>query len=195
MWYGFVGFTKAFDTVNHAILLDKLDALGFSCSALSWLASYLGGRTQMVEVGGILSDSLSVQNGVPQGSILGPLLFLLYINDIQAVCEGELFLYADDAALLIADKGSNSIQAKLGDECIKVKEWLADNKLLLHLGKSESILFGSNYNLRREEELIIKIDNHVLANKSSVKYLGCVLDRNLNGQSMAWSVWAKSMPE
>ncbi len=75
---------KAFDTVNHSILLDKVNALGFSCTVKSWLASYLTGRVPKVEVGGILSEGKIVNNGVSQCSVLGPLLFLLYINDIQA---------------------------------------------------------------------------------------------------------------
>lgn len=106
------------------------------------MASYLTGRVQKVEVGGILSEAKNVNNGVPQGSVLGPLLFLLYLNDIQEVCECNMFLYADDAALLFSDKETNRIQEKLG-ELDKVKDWLSENKLLLHLGKTETILCGS----------------------------------------------------
>jgi retron-type reverse transcriptase len=87
---------KAFDTVNHSILLDKVVAMGFSDIVKAWLASYLAGREQKVEVGGMLSESKTVYNGVPQGSVLGPLLFLLYINDIQDVVECNMFLYADE---------------------------------------------------------------------------------------------------
>ncbi len=75
------------------------------------------------------------KNGVPQESILGPLLFLLYINDMQAVCDCNLFLYADDSALLISDKDVGRIQVNLGKELCKVRDWLSENKLMLHLGK------------------------------------------------------------
>ncbi len=149
---------KAFDTVNHSILLDKVGAMGFSDTVKSWVASYLSGREQRVEVGGMLSESKTVYNVVPQGSVLGPLLFLLYINDNQAVFVCNMFLYADDDALLASGKETNKIQEKLGEELVKVKDWLSENKLLLHLGKTESIIFGSKYKLSKEDDLVIKVD-------------------------------------
>ncbi len=99
-------------------------------------------------------------------------MFLLYINDIQAVCECNMFLYADDAALLASGKETNKIQEKLGEELVKVKDWLSENKLLLHLGKTECILFGSKYKLSKEDDLVVKVDGYELTNKTLVNYLG-----------------------
>ncbi len=82
---------KAFDTVNHSILLDKLSVMGFSSKVITWFNSYLSERVQRVEIDGVLSEETLVKNGVPQGSVLGPLLFLLYINDMQAVCDCNFF--------------------------------------------------------------------------------------------------------
>ncbi len=82
---------KAFDTVNHSILLDKLSVMGFSSKAITWFNSYLSERVQRVEIDGALSEETLVKNGVPQGSVLGPLLFLLYINDMQADCDCNFF--------------------------------------------------------------------------------------------------------
>lgn len=96
----FLDLSKAFDCVNHQILLIKLEKIGFSGSSLNWISSYLQGRKQMVVINGVSSNPQSVQLGVPQGSILGPILFLLYINSLESIgLKGELFLYADDVLL------------------------------------------------------------------------------------------------
>ncbi len=102
-----------------------------------------------------------------------------------------MFLYDDDAALLASGKDANTIQEKLDEEMFKVKDWLAENKLLLHLGKTESIMFGSKYKLSKEDDLVIKVDGYELTNKTSINYLGCVLDNSLSGTSMARKVFGK----
>ncbi len=98
-----------------------------------------------------------LKNGVPQGSALGPLLFILSINDMQPVCDCNLFLYADDSALLISGKDVGRIQVNLGKELCKVRDWLSENKLMLHLGKMESILFGSKNNLNKVSKIAVKV--------------------------------------
>ena len=136
---------KAFDTVNHNILISKLKCMGFSSSALKWFSSYLTDRTQVCDVVGTLSDPQSIACGVPQGSILGPLLFLLYINYSWVQC--KLLLYADDSALLVPGCNVKVIENTLGVELESVHQWLVDNKLSMHLGKTESILFGTKRKL------------------------------------------------
>lgn len=101
---------KAFDTVDHRLLLSKLKAFGMDLTAVGWLTSYLAERDQRVEVGGQLSEAMPITCGVPQGSVLSPLLFLLYINDMKSVCSSTLFLYADDSAILVSHKEKNKIQ-------------------------------------------------------------------------------------
>ena len=134
---------KAFDTVNHYILLYKLTALGMNGESAEWFRSYLSGRKQVVDVNGTISVGRIVTCGVPQGSILGPLLFLFYVNDMSATVRCKLLLYADDSALLVSGKDVAEIEAALNVEHEAVQEWLVDNKLSLHLGKTESILFAS----------------------------------------------------
>lgn len=106
---------KAFDTVNHAILLDKLSAVGVTDSSVSWFRSYLTSRGQFVEVNGTRSSTDSITCGVPQGSILGPLLFLLYVNDMKGAIEDDcdLYLYADDSALAVTGKNVSHIEQVL----------------------------------------------------------------------------------
>ena len=108
-WHGHDRLAKIFDTVDHDILLKKLKALGFDPLAIKWFESYLKGRNKKTEINGIFSDPRVVPCRVPQGSILGPLLFLLYIIDMQAAVSCELILYADDSALSVSGKDVNKI--------------------------------------------------------------------------------------
>ena len=127
---------KAFDTVDHEIICNKLKAIGVTDT--KWFHSYLTNRTQFVNVNGINSDLANVTGGVPQGSILGPLLFLCYVNDmnisIDKVC--KLLLYADDSAILFARQDPNLVSQKLGKVMESRSSGLVDNKLSLNLDKT-----------------------------------------------------------
>lgn len=182
---------KAFDTVNHNILLYKLGALGFSSTSLKWVGSYLGSREQVTDVNGTLSSSLPLRCGVPQGSILGPLFFLVYVNDMKSACDCNLFLFADDSALLVSHKEKEQVEKILSNELQNVSTWLADNKLSLHLGKTESILFGSNAKLKKSPGFNIVVNNISVENKEEVTYLGCILDNKLSSESMALKTISK----
>jgi len=173
---------KAFDTVDHKILLTKLGAMGVNNNSIKWFHSYLTSRTQFVEVNGVQSKPSSINCGVPQGSILGPLLFLAYVNDMSAAVKCKLLLYADDSALMVSHKDVQYIQQTLSFELESVSKWLIDNKLSLHLGKTESILFGTKRKLKSHSELNITCNGSKIVSKSSVKYLGVDLDQCLNGE-------------
>ncbi|CAL4093985.1 unnamed protein product, partial [Meganyctiphanes norvegica] len=129
---------KAFDTVNHKIVCEKLELLGVGC--VDWFSSYLSNRKQFVNVNNINSSFGLVTCGVPQGSILGPLLFLCYINDMAMSVTCRLLLYADDSALLVCGKDANLIASILSENLQSCSNWLLDNKLSLHLGKNRSHL-------------------------------------------------------
>ena len=101
----------------------------------------------------IIALSQSPITCVPQGSILGPLLFLMYVNDMSGAINHKLLLYADDSAILVADKNISTIESLLQNELEVISEWLVDNKLSLHLGKTKSILFGSKSRLRSQSNL------------------------------------------
>ena len=186
-----IDLQKAFDTVDHDILLQKLKALGFDPLAIKWFESYLKGRNQKTEINGIFSDPRVVPCGVPQGSILGPLLFLLYINDMEAAVSCQLILYADDSALLVSGKDVNKIEQQLGNELSSLNGWLVDNRLSIHLGKTESILFGTKKRLGISSEMNVTCGETMVASTKSVRYLGVDLDQSLDGNYIAENILKK----
>ena len=121
---------KVVDTVNHEILLQKLKYYGIRNKALLWFTSYLTNRTQYTEIGDTLSEIGYIKCGVPQGSVLGPLLFLLYINYITESSNIlNFFLFADDTTVFYSDKTNAETENILNNELHKVSDWLAANKL------------------------------------------------------------------
>ena len=183
---------KAFDTVDHDILLSKLKAVGANGNVIKWFDSYLSGRNQVVDVNGVFSPPHSITCGVPQGSILGPLLFILYVNDMYSAVNCDLILYADDSALIVSGENVDDIGKELERELKSVSVWLEVNKLSLHLGKTESILFGSSKaSLNKVGNLEISCNGSEIKCTGSVKYLGAKLDQELSGNEMGLSVVKK----
>jgi hypothetical protein len=155
--------------------------MGLSDNSVKWFSSYLSDRYQVVDINGTLSSPCKITCGVPQGSILGPLLFLVYVNDMESAVGCKLLLYADDSALMVSNRDVGFIQERLSLELQSVSEWLIDNKLSLHLGKTESILFGTKRKLTKQSELSVKCSNKTITASSEVKYLGLDLDQTLCG--------------
>ena len=153
--------------------------------SVSWFRSYLSDREQCVDVNGHRSGFLKVSCGVPQGSILGPQLFLLYINDLSISMDCDLSLYADDSALIFAHKDPVFIADHLSKQLSSCKQWMTDNKLSLHVGKTEAILFGTKKRLNRVRGFQITCEGSVVSRVSNVKYLGVQLNENLDGRSYA----------
>ena len=133
--------TKAFDTVNHNILFKKLHYYGIRGVALDWFKSYLNGRQQCVAIGGSLSSFKPISIGVPQGSILGPILFLLYINDLPNATSLLPFLFADDTTCVKSGTNLPSLFREVNIEFQKLGEWFRANKLSLHPGKTKYSIF------------------------------------------------------
>ena len=140
----FLDLKKAFDTVDHCILLSKLSEIGVSSSSIKWFESYLNNRKQKTSCGNEISAALPVTVGVPQGSILGPLLFLVYINNLpNAVKNSEVTLYADDTILYCFSKDPRLLEDKLNEDLLMVAYWLRENKLTLNLDKTKSMIIGT----------------------------------------------------
>ena len=176
----FLDFAKAFDTVNHKILLSKLHHYGIRGMPLQLIESYLSEREQCVQVNNAQSDFGLITHGVPQGSILGPLLFLLYINDIaHSSSILSFYLFADDTAIFLSKKYLNELEDTINIELVKVSQWLIANKLSLNLKKSNAILFRTK-NDSNTPKINLKLNGVPIAEVPSAKYLGLILDQKLS---------------
>ena len=184
-----IDLRKAFDTVDFDVLLAKLKVMGVKNT--DWFRSYLTGRRQCVNVGGVESSFLDMECGVPQGSILGPILFLCYINDMSASLDCRLSLYADDSTLIASGKSVDSLSSFLTHQLESCSKWLVDNKLSLHVDKCESIIFGSKRKIKQCENFAVTCFGTPVRRVSSVKYLGVMLDENLDGEAHACGIIKK----
>ena len=139
-----IDLQKAFDTIDHEIFLDKMACLGFSNSTISWFKSYLQDRSFTVNIGKEYSNHGNLSCGVHQGSILGPLIFLLYVNDMARAVDCDLILYADDSCLIFKDKSIEQIEINLNRNFNTLCDWFLENRLSIDFGedKNKCILFG-----------------------------------------------------
>lgn len=181
---------KAFDCVDHDILCQKLSALGIASTG--WFKSYLSERKQVVNINGTLSQQRLITSGVPQGSILGPTLFLCFVNDMPSCVKCRLIQYADDSVLIASGKDPHKISEILSADLKNCDTWLIENKLSLHMGKTELTIFGSKRKLKRISNFTITHRGITVKSSPTVKYLGVKLDQNLSGQDIAMDIIAKS---
>uniref|UniRef100_A0A3Q0RIP7 Reverse transcriptase domain-containing protein n=1 Tax=Amphilophus citrinellus TaxID=61819 RepID=A0A3Q0RIP7_AMPCI len=163
---------KAFATVDHSILIMKLEAIGLHESAIDWFASFLQNRQQCFKLGNTLSEPENITCGVPQGAILCLLLFLVYINDIASTILCKLLLYADGSALIVADKSPEAIQHRLAREMESIREWLIDNRFSLHLGKTETILYAAKRKFNKINSIQVLSELNRIIWKREVWILG-----------------------
>ena len=182
---------KAFDTVGHHILCSKLKLMGVQST--KWFESYLSNRSQLVNIGKTHSDTAAVTCVVPQGSILGPLLFLCYVNDmvISTDQDCKLLLYANDSTIMFSHKDPDQIAHKLGKVLESDSDWLVDNKLSLHLGKTECILFWSKRKLKRVKDFKVTCNVHTFERTTSVNYLSLNIDNLLSGELVVNNILSK----
>ena len=177
----FLDLKKAFDTVDHDILLKKLYKYSFGRESIDWFRNYVMNRKQLVKVNGVKSDVKDMVCGVPQGSILGPLLFILYIKDmVEYLVESRINLYADDTALYYSANDIENVMNVLSREMMCVGEWLRANKLTLNISKTKFIIFGSPHRLRNLPDIKLQLYGKEIERVDCMKYLGVLLDSSLS---------------
>ena len=175
----FIDLRKAFDTVDHTLLIMKLRNLGFSTSVLNWFTSYLSSRTAVTFIN---NSPKPVTVGVPQGSILGPLLFLIYINDLPDCLNNcKSILYADDTLLYYSAKSAKDLQAIINDDLQSLSHWLNNNLLTLNYDKTKFMIF-TNRQRSTPSDINITINNKTVLQATSFKYLGLTLTPDLSWQ-------------
>ena len=174
----FLDLSKGFDCVDHNILLRKLKHYGIRGIAFNFFKSYLTNRRQQTLVNGVLSDFLTVLCGVPQGSVLGPILFLLYTNDLANASQFSINLFADDTCLSLCNHNLHELQIQCNMEAAKIDEWFTANKLTTNSKKASNFIL-SDYTGNNSPNFSIKMGNVLLKRVKSVKYLGVMLDENI----------------
>ena len=188
----FIDFTKAFDTISHTCLIRKLHSVGISDISLNWYKDFLSQRQQRVVINGVASDWLSVTRGVPQGSLLGPLLFSIYVNDMPSVVRlAVLNMYADDTTVYTTGKCPTQVAQCLTNELEHLSTWCQANHLQINPAK-RTAMFLCMRGLQRCGSAKIYLEGHPLENKSVTDYLGVTIDSQLTFRQHVASVTSKA---
>ena len=178
--------SKAFDSIDTATLITKLEDVGASCQAIQWFQSYLTSRYQVVRIQTTLSEPLEVKSGVPQGSILGPLLFSIYVNDLPSVPQQcSPYSYVDDTKLLMSFSLQHQQRAvsEINQDLLKIRNWCFDNKLLLNPEKTKAMICGSRQMRAKLPNFRLSLLGKEIIPVTSAKDLGVILDSGLTFDS------------
>lgn len=178
----FLDLKKAFDCVNHSLLIDKLYNYGVKGNCLEWFKSYLNNRAQAVNINSTLSDFKNINIGIPQGSILGPLLFIIFVNSLPNSVDCKCTMYADDTTLLCTAYDSTTLQSDLQSNLNKIVNWFNKNNLTLNIKKTKFMVFGTRYMLENFENVHLHCNNDSLDRVNEYNYLGVTFD-----PLMSWS--------
>lgn len=197
----FLDIRKAFDSVNHNILLHKLYTIGIRGPYHNLFKSYLSNRKQIVKIKNSFSDMLPINCGVFQGTVLGPLLFLIFINDLCNLnLNGQILTFADDTALLYSFDNHQNYNVLINNDLIKIRYWFLNNSLKLNIEKTKFLVFNLQNSIFRDLSLIYHLDTcnidsncqcNTLERVNSIKYLGVFIDSNLKWRTHISSVVKK----
>lgn len=182
----FLDLSKAFDTLQHKILLEKLQHYGIRGLCLKWFENYLSDRQQIVNIDNFFSDKLQITCGVPQGSVLGPLLFLIYMNDLPNVSKlAKFVIFADDTNIVYSDSSLANLQVIANNDLRNINNWFEINKLSLNTEKTKFIVFDKKEKLRLHslENLNVQLNNINIERVNETKFLGVILQDDLTWTS------------
>ena len=190
-----VDLSAAFDMVDHSLLLEKLQLFGLDVKAVQWVQSYLSLRSQSVLIDGCLSPPLQVDCGVPQGSILGPLLYVLFTNDIpdlvhdhavdfqvqQSSCKpcGGTVCYVDDSTYSVSSKDPAALTNTLSQQYSKISNYMAANRLVINADKTHLVVMGNKAIGARRQEVSVQAGQHVIKPSKTERLLGCQVSEDL----------------
>ena len=191
----FIDFSKAFDSISHPLLLKKLNLLNIKGTVLSWFKDFLSNRRQRVVIEGHKSSWALVQQGVPQGSLLGPLLFSIYTNDMPSiVSNSSINMYADDTALYASDKNIIAAASRATKDLAAIQNWCKDNCLQINHKKNFAMFLARNkvelQNGRNQAHILL--DGSALQTVSEVRYLGVLIDSTLSFKGHIDSITSKA---
>ena len=192
----FIDLSRAFDTISHSMLINKLPSYGIIHAELEWFTSYLFDRRQLVQVNNNQSEETYLLSGVPQGSLLGPLLFSIFFNDFKdCIQEAKVLMYADDTVIYLKDENIIQLELKLTKEMENVKKYLYDNELVINLkkGKTETMLFTTaKRHSKLPKPFKIKFNDEVINNTTTYTYLGNLIDETMTMNDNFQSFYRKA---
>ena len=179
----FLDLSKAFDTVDHHLQLQKLTNIGLTSYTTQWFRSYLINRSQITLVGDADSAATKMPVRIPQGSILGPLLFLIYVNDLpDCHLASDIILYADDTVIYYSTKNVSDLDHHINADLRTVSEWFSRNLLTLNISKCNFVIFGSPKKLNHIQDILVEVEGTCIERTQSFKCLGMTFN-----QSMSWA--------